>query len=190
VENQLLYYLLGSILLLVLGYFVFRRIVRNDYLKNGKLSHFSSFLEFLFFALHANFSYIFLPSKWPYLPSMPENIYQHIISLICVFIGLIGLIWSMIPLGFFRTMGLKSVHLKKNGLYRYSRNPQIIFYLLILIGVFISYPTFYSVGWIIIYLVVGHLMILTEEEYLQKKYKDNYRAYCKKVPRYIGFHKK
>jgi protein-S-isoprenylcysteine O-methyltransferase Ste14 len=117
---------------------------------------------------------------------MSANTYQNNGAIICITIGLIGLIWSMIPLGYYRTMGLKSVKLKTNGLYRYSRNPQITCYYLILIGIFISFPSTYSFGWILIYGIIGHLMILSEEEYLIKIYEDSYSEYCKKVPRYIG----
>ena len=63
-------------------------------------------------------------------------------------------------------------------------------YLLMLIGICISFPSFYSFGWILIYVVTGHIMILTEEEYLLKKYKNEYTDYCRNVPRYIGFIKK
>jgi protein-S-isoprenylcysteine O-methyltransferase Ste14 len=180
------YYIIGSVFLLISGYFLFRVLVRNDYLKKGRLSYFTSFLELLFFALHANFFYVFIPVKWPNLPSLAENQFQYFSSLFWMTTGLAILLLSLLPLGFFRVMGLKSHRLKTTGLYKYSRNPQVIGYFLILIGFSISYPSLYSLGWLIVFSIVVHRMVLTEEEYLEKKYKDIYSDYRLKVPRYVG----
>jgi protein-S-isoprenylcysteine O-methyltransferase Ste14 len=144
-------------------------------------------MEFIFFALHANSMYVFIPVKWPDLPPLADEAVLYYPSLLFIIIGLIVVITAMIPLGYFRTMGLRSKKLKTSGLYNLTRNPQLIGYYLILIGFAVSYLSVYAVGWIIIFGISAHWMINTEEEYLLKIYGEEYEKYCKRVPRYLSF---
>jgi len=178
--------LIVSCLLLGVGYIIFRKIVRNDYLKRNKLSTLSSVLEFLFFALHASAMYFYLPVAWPELPSVADNTVLFSISIIAIIIGLVIVLLAMVPLGYKRVMGSESKDLKINGLYNYSRNPQLVGYGLVLIGFCLSYIEFLSIIWFVIYLVVSRWMVQSEEEYLIKKYGEDYKKYSYKVPRYIG----
>ena len=176
---------LAALFLLGSGFVLFRYLVRNDYLKKGKLSPVSATLEFVFFALHANSMYLFIPVKWPNLPPLAKTTLLYYPSLFLIILGLVVVFIAMIPLGYNRTMGLKSKNLKTNGLYKFTRNPQLIGYYMLLIGFAFSYPSFYSAGWIIIFGIITHLMVITEEEYLLKIYGEKYKHYCKHVPRYL-----
>jgi protein-S-isoprenylcysteine O-methyltransferase Ste14 len=182
---MILRYLLSSAGLVIAGILLFRFRVRSDYLRRGRLSPFSSFMELLFFALHANMIYLFIPVKWPDLPALTQDPVWYYPSLILIITGLTIVSGSLIPLGYLRTMGLKSRELKTGGLYRITRNPQVIGYYLILAGFFLSYPSVYSAGWIFIFGIVIHLMIITEEEYLSTIYGKKYEEYMKRVPRYL-----
>jgi protein-S-isoprenylcysteine O-methyltransferase Ste14 len=92
---------------------------------------------------------------------------------------------SIIPLGYNRSMGLNSKTLKTDGLYKFSRNPQLSGYGILLIGFAVSYPSIYIAGWIIVYTIVSYMMAITEEEYLLKIYGEGYKQYCLQVPRFI-----
>lgn len=178
-------YLIWTASLMVSGYWIFQRQVRKDYQKKEKLSYSTSFLELLFFAFHANMIYVFIPVAWGSIPPLSEKSILHALSVICIFVGLAILLASMIPLGFQRTMGVESRQLKTSGLYKFSRNPQVVGYSIMLITYVFSYFSLYSIGWIVIFFINIHWMIQAEEEYLQKIYGEDYVKYCRKVPRYL-----
>jgi len=72
------------------------------------------------------------------------------------------------------------------GVYRYSRNPQYVGNILLLIGWIVLSAS----AWVVPYavLAVGALTLtpLAEEPWLQEKYGDAYRSYCRSTPRYFG----
>ena len=103
-------------------------IVRRDYLKKSKLSTLSSSLEVLIFALHANFIYLFIPVKWPNLPSLPDSLALRIISIFLFFFGLVILMIAWFGLGSGKSFGQDKRRLNTDGIYQYSRNPQLIGY--------------------------------------------------------------
>ena len=172
-------------LLIFVGYYIFRVKVKNDYLKKGKLSTFSSVLEFLFFALHANAMYFYLPIKWPDLPPLANNTILFSLSISAIIVGLVIVLLAMAPLGYKRAMGLESKVLKTNGLYNYSRNPQLVGYGLLLIGFCLSYFEILSIIWFLIYLVVARWMVQSEEEFLLRIYGREYEKYFMSTPRYL-----
>ena len=182
---MLLRYLVAASILILFSYITFRVIVRNDYSKKGRLTFVSYSFEVLIFALHANFMYLFLPVKWPNIPPIPENIILRIISIIFIIIGFLIVAVAMSGLGYGRTMGQDKKSLKTNGLYKYSRNPQLIGYGMILIAVVVLYLSWLSIGWLIIYVVISYFMIKTEEEFLTNNYGEEYQIYCNDVPRLI-----
>ena len=90
-------------------------------------------------------------------------------------------------LGVRKTMGQKAEVLAQVGLYRMSRNPQILGGGLAVVGIAVLWPSWYALGWVVLYGVVGHMMVLTEEEHLRNVHGEKYERYCERVPRYIGF---
>ena len=76
--------------------------------------------------------------------------------------------------------------LVKDGIYKYSRNPQIVFYILFLAGYALIYPGWPALLWIGILLFMCHIMVITEEEHLLRTFVDEYKEYCKRTSRYIG----
>ena len=182
---MLLRYLVSAFILILFSFITFRVIVRNDYLKKGRLTFVSCSFEVLIFALHANFIYLFIPVKWSSLPSFPENMILRIISIVFIIIGFLIVAVAMSGLGYGRTMGHGIKILKTNGLYKYSRNPQLISYGMILIAVVLIYLSWFSIGWLIIYVVISYFMIKTEEEFLTNNYSIEYQKYCNDVPRLI-----
>jgi protein-S-isoprenylcysteine O-methyltransferase Ste14 len=130
--------------------------------------------------------YFYLPVRWPELPPLADNTVLFSLSIIAIIIGLVIVLLAIVPLGYKRAMGTESKALKTNGLYNISRNPQLVGYGLVLIGFCLSYFEILSIIWFIIYLVVARWMVQSEEEYLLKKYGEEYKKYCYKVPQYIG----
>jgi protein-S-isoprenylcysteine O-methyltransferase Ste14 len=174
-----------SLILLLFSFLVFRVVIRNDYLNKQKLSPFSYSLETVVFALYANFIYLFIPLKWPYLPSLPEDISLKLISIGVMCIGLLILIIAWFGLGSAPSFGLDKNKLKSSGIYKYSRNPQLVGYGMFLIVFVILFLSWYSIGWFITYLVISYFMIRSEEEFLELKYGEEYEKYRSVVPRII-----
>jgi protein-S-isoprenylcysteine O-methyltransferase Ste14 len=52
-------------------------------------------------------------------------------------------------------------------------------------GTFMQWPSWYAAGWVLMYAVISHWMVITEEEHLQAIFGEEYAAYQKAVPRYI-----
>lgn len=68
----------------------------------------------------------------------------------------------------------------------WSRNPQLLGGFLAVIGVVVLWPSLYALGWAAMYGIMGHWMVLAEEEHLRKQ-NEGYERYCRRVPRYFGF---
>ena len=182
---MLIKYLVYSVILLLSSFLVFRVIVRNDYLKNSKLSPVSYSLEFIVFAAHANLLYLFVPVKWPDLPSLPENLTLKIFFLGILCLGLVILIIAWFGLGSGRSFGQDKNKLNTRGIYKYSRNPQLVGYGIILLGFALLFISWYTLGWFVQYLVISYFMIRSEEEFLNLRYGEEYKKYCSAVSRVI-----
>jgi len=179
--------LLGSAILLLFSYFVFRIMVKNDYSRKLKLSPVSYILEFLVFLFHAHFIYLITPVNWPEIVPLPDSEVLRLISLILIFIGLIIVIIAFFDLGSGPSFGLDKDRLKTNGIYKFSRNPQIAGYGLILLVFTIIILSWCSVWWFIQYIIISYFMIKSEEEFLSRKYGEEYKKYCSSVSRIIIF---
>ena len=92
---------------------------------------------------------------------------------------------TMFWFGIGRAFGIQVEDLVKSGPYRFSRNPQILGGYLLVLGSAVQWLSVYSIGWVGLYGVICHLMILTEEEHLNIKFGEVYQRYCEEVPRYL-----
>ncbi len=179
-----------SLLTTAAGFWVFRVKVRRDYRQLEKLTPLSAWLEILIFALHANLMYIFLPAPWPELPSLPRNPFHLAGSTLLILGGLLLTLSTMSNLGFKKAVGQETKTLHIQGWYRQTRNPQLIFYCLLLVGWASLYPDWLALLWLAGYGIIAHWMVLTEEEHLENLYGQSYKEYRKQVPRYIRLRRK
>lgn len=179
-------YWIGVVITLLAAYLVFRIFVRRDYLQHGKLGPLAVTLEFVIFALHANVIYLHLSVPWPQLPPLPENPFQLYLGAGTSALGLLATLAIMAHLGFSTTVGQQPSEVRQTGPYRWTRNPQILSYGMMLIGLGIMYPSLQTAVWVLLYAAIGHFMIMTEEEHLKNQFGDNYLEYCSQVSRYLG----
>jgi protein-S-isoprenylcysteine O-methyltransferase Ste14 len=98
--------------------------------------------------------------------------------------GVVGELAVMAHLGFRRSLGCQSDELKKTGLYHVIRNPGVVTALPLIVGTALRWPSWYALGWVLLFLVMIHLMVITEEEHLRNRFGEEYEEYCKKTPRY------
>jgi protein-S-isoprenylcysteine O-methyltransferase Ste14 len=57
---------------------------------------------------------------------------------------------------------------------------------LLVIGAVVLWPSCYALGWVVLYGIVAHMMVLTEEDHLRDVFGEEYERYCGRVPRYLG----
>jgi len=175
------------ILYLVATFIIFRFFVRRDYLKKGKLTLFSTVLEWAIFFGWGFFTYFdLLAGRFDQIKS-PIIV---VISWIFIIVGLSFLFVGIIKLGFRRSNGLQVNNLHQSGLYNLTRNPQVVACTFAVLGYALLYFSWHTLGWVIIYLVAIHTMVITEEEHLLDKFGNSYEDYCRRAPRYLGHSRK
>jgi protein-S-isoprenylcysteine O-methyltransferase Ste14 len=186
-DNLLTVYLISAFLLLLGAFIVFRIIVRRDYLKRGRLSLLSTTLESLIWGPFFSFPYIYNPPSWPpfWLPDRDTYPLIRYIGMALIVAGLALVLIAMASLGFRPSFGQEVNVLKQTGLYSLTRNPQIVGGLPLILGIVLRWPSWYALGWGVIFAAMAHMMVLTEEEHLRDVFGEAYRRYCERVPRYI-----
>lgn len=169
------------------AYLVFRVVVRRDYRKHGKLRIVASMMQLLAFAALFSFPYLFLPPSWPWFWRLPGTASHAVQSLgaVLISLGFLTAFGTMAWFGIGKAFGYSVSGLTQSGPYRLSRNPQILGGYLLIIGTAIQWFSLYAYGWILLYALIAHWMVITEEEHLQRVFGSAYEAYCAEVPRYI-----
>jgi protein-S-isoprenylcysteine O-methyltransferase Ste14 len=181
-------YLAAAVLLIAIAFVVFRVFVRRAYERKGQLTVLTSLLELLVWGLYMSFPYLYNPPQWVsfWSPAVPVIAPARAIGVVCVTVGLVSAFGTMLWFGLRRALGLQVEGLIQSGPYRVTRNPQIVGGSLLVLGSVVLWPSWYAVGWVVLYGVVGHLMVMTEEEHLRRVYGEEYARYCRRVPRYVG----
>jgi protein-S-isoprenylcysteine O-methyltransferase Ste14 len=182
--KTLIIYIISWFSLLGASIFIFRKVVRPDYLKRGRLTWGSATLQALIFFVYGGLPIIYLRSDWP---TLPGNMIQSVSGLIGIGLGLSGLFIGMAWLGIQRSFGRGESGLRKSGIYRITRNPQALACGVYVIGFVALWPSWYAVGWAFLYVILIHEMILREEEHLHNLYGEEYERFCAEVPRYLRF---
>lgn len=171
--------------LIAAAFFVFAR-VRSDYKVHGRLSRPVAILQVGFFCVYALSSYAFLDARWSYVTAIG---WVFILALILATAGLLIIVFSMPFLGR-RSFGREVGSLRTNGLYRYSRNPQLAGGFFLMIGYAMLWPSWTGGLWAGMWLLITHLMVRCEETHLENVFGDKYRDYCARTPRYVGLLRK
>lgn len=170
---------------LICAYFILER-VRKDYAAQGTLRKSTSNLEVVMFFLHGcliGISYEQIDA-WP--PASPFS-GVVILGVALALIGMANLLTALRVFGpFWRMLGLNVEGLKQSGIYRRTRNPQLIGYWLMVLAIPIVWPSWYALLSVILYWPAAHRMVLVEEEHLEAQFGEEYREYCRQTPRYIG----
>ena len=73
----------------------------------------------------------------------------------------------------------------QKGIYSISRNPAFVGFDLMYIGLLIAFPNMVHLLFAIFPIVMLHLQVRQEEEFLRKTFGAEYDKYCRKVRRYI-----
>ncbi len=171
--------------LLTAAYFVFER-VSSDYRLHGKLTQPVAILQTGYFCAYALASYAFLDSR---LSHIQAGGWLFPIALVLMAIGFLIVLFSMPFLGG-ASFGGQVGSLRTTGLYRYSRNPQLVGGFLFILGYALLWPSWQGVLLACLWLPIARWMVHAEEEHLVDVFGDKYREYCQRTPRYLGWRRK
>jgi protein-S-isoprenylcysteine O-methyltransferase Ste14 len=163
---------------------ILRVPVRGDYLTYGRLRPGTVLLEYVMVLIWVAFGWANLPSGWPATLVGP---FAKVLGWIGMVAGLLVLATAMLGLGIGRSHGIPKGGIQKHGLYRVTRNPQILGFWIFMLGFTILWPTWRTYGTLFLLAVLSHGMVLTEEEFLRQREAEDYEAFCREVPRYLGF---
>lgn len=163
--------------------------IRKDYTDYGVLRNSTTILQALVLLLHLFFYLLsFKTPQWPLgWPSLTPSFWICALGLIMVITG--GyVLYSAVKIfpTLDRLLGCSVTILETQGIYRWSRNPQIVGYGFILLGVTFLWYTDYTLIATILYAPIAHRLVLIEEEHLQRIFKDHYTNYCEETARYFG----
>lgn len=167
------------------AFFVFGR-VRSDYRARGKLSRSTAILQVGFLCAYALSSYAFLDAR---LSRVNVASVSFALALTLMILALLTIVLSMPFLGK-RSFGEETGRLRTTGVYRYSRNPQLVGGFFFIIGYALLWPSWMGVLWVCLWPIIMHLMVRGEEEHLEMIFGDEYRKYCEQTPRYLGLPKR
>lgn len=117
-----------------------------------------------------------------------KGVYINFVGLVMIAIGIAFIVSAMISMKNAWRVGIdfnSSSELMTCGIYKISRNPAFLGFDIMLIGLFLTYPNLIvlmvSIGNVLLF----HLMILEEEQYLLQTKGDKYTQYKKATPRYL-----
>ena len=114
----------------------------------------------------------------------PSTLLQ-IASLLLLLAGALVSLWAVWRLGFRESAGLEG-QLNTDGPYRYSRNPQYVSYVTMLIGGAVIAGSWMTAVLVLLGIAWFLLAPLSEEPWLRDQYGEAYEAYRESVPRFIG----
>jgi protein-S-isoprenylcysteine O-methyltransferase Ste14 len=130
------------------------------------------------------FGWLNIPAGWPRITVGPMT---RVVGWTLFAVGLLIFAAAMLNLGVGRSHGSHDGRIQRAGLYRLTRNPQIVGFGTFMIGFTILWPTWRMLGVLALMGVLAHLMVLTEEEFLRRHGGGEYEAYYRRVPRYLGW---
>lgn len=98
------------------------------------------------------------------------------------------LLWSLISFGKSFRVGIDTSRpgrLVTNGIFAHSRNPIYVAFAFILIGEFLIFSNWILLIYVLAGFLLFHRQVLREEEYLTKRYGEQYTQYRHRVRRYL-----
>ena len=118
-----------------------------------------------------------------------------------IFINIFGCFFIFISMFFYMSAEIEFIKFKENlnppsgtkkiidkKIYSFTRNPVYLSLIILHLGFFfIIENIIFLISSFLLAIWLHFYVVLLEEEYLVKKFKNNYKKYCSKVPRWLFF---
>jgi protein-S-isoprenylcysteine O-methyltransferase Ste14 len=159
-----------------------------EFAENGRLSSFTFLAAFVAFAGPVLCTFVAAwNASWPL--AIPNGV-----ALACgstlILIGAAAHLTARIQFRSFRlAWGLSSDRLVTTGIYRYCRNPQLVGWALILLGVALFSRSGAALLLAAMFWASCLIYVPVEERFLERRYGSAYKQYKSSAPRYFGFPK-
>lgn len=147
--------------------------------------------KFFLFTVWAVFAFMALfPTYWHLIPLMIQDEIpdvQKLLAAVFLIPANLIIVPAYLSMGIITHIGLpEGKHeLRTTGIYRYSRNPMYASFIFLNTATFLYLPSILLLVIMIYGMVVHHFIILEEEKYLEKEFKEEYLKYKSVVPRYF-----
>ena len=155
--------------------------VRWEYRKRGRLTYFGTFLLC---------AMLFVPNlviDYATNYEMPETPLDYI----GVIVAVVGIAICVASMTHFRSISkifcVDAGQLTVSGPYRWSRNPQYVGYFLFLLGFALNDWSMWCLAALLVVAISLHLLVLVEEEHLRRVFGEEYGAFHREIPRYVGW---
>ena len=162
--------------------------VRRDYKVQGNLSAQAAVEVWASYTLHTMLTgFTAWHSFWPLPISKTVSV---AIGVAFFFFGLGLYVAGIIAFrSFKRASGLEANKLVTSGIYRWSRNPQMVGWGLVLLGVALIGRSILALILVALFWLMFRVTLVVEEGYLERVFGEEYRKYCSRTPRYLGWPK-
>jgi protein-S-isoprenylcysteine O-methyltransferase Ste14 len=178
------FFLAGTCCLLLTGILVLPR-ARRELESDGRISLGTFVPAFLAYVGHGLAAFA---AAWrgAWLLPIPETA-ARIVGGVMVAAGVVVYLAARVRFrGFRLAWGLTTDRLITDGIYRFSRNPQVLSWIVVLTGTAILGRSMAALLLAAVYLVSCIVWLPIEERILERRFGEEYRRYRQTVPRYLG----
>jgi len=179
----LLAYLAGAAAVVGVTGSVFRVVVRREYRAVGRLRWPASLAQYVPILAWVGFGWLNAPRDWP---AVHVGAVQAALGWTLFAAGWALTVAAFSGLGVRRSHGVWVGGLRTSGLYRVTRNPQAVAFVAAMVGYVVLWPTWRSVGVLVLLAILCDEMVRAEEAHLARVYGAEYARYRARVPRYLG----
>jgi protein-S-isoprenylcysteine O-methyltransferase Ste14 len=148
---------------------IMKKLGNVPYDKTGERVLTSSMILFLLAFIYSIFLPLKLDSTWLY-----AGIAIYVLGLVMFIIAIVNIATTPHDRPFTK------------GLYRYSRHPMTFWGNIMHLGIGIATASWVFILFSIVYAILWHVVVITEERQCIEKYGDTYQEYLKSTPRWIG----
>lgn len=140
---------------------------------------------YLVYVMHATVTFTAIYQRWGAVPRRRGLRLMLGIPVACLGLVFYGLGIHALRT-FRRTSGLEADELIQDGVYRWSRNPQLAGWGVTLAGLAVMSGSSVALALVGVFLAMSRVQITREERMLESAFGDRYRRYRAHVPRFFG----
>jgi protein-S-isoprenylcysteine O-methyltransferase Ste14 len=128
--------------------------------------------------------------RWPTVlhEEFFDSSWVSYIGVLCCAAAVLLIYFSLVSFGKSFRIGIdtdRPDRLVTSGVFAFTRNPMYVAFALMLLGEFLIQPNWIMLAYLLAGVALFHRQVLREETYLAQHYGEAYRAYGKRVRRYL-----